>query len=273
MNQLDLRLLLNDTVTVAQQAGALLQGMFGNIRADQVSTKSSPVDLVSIADRQAEEMVRAGLASVLPSAAFFGEETSKAQPRANSGLCWVVDPLDGTSNFLAGLPIWSTSIALCTAELTPLIGVVHAPTFGKTWSAYSGGGACVNGVPMRVRAQPPGGGLENAMLATGFPYDVSLGRSETTIKYYSKMQSHFQKIRRLGSAAIDLALIAEGVFDGMWELRLREWDTAAGVLLVSEAGGHYSQLDGTPYVPGAPDMLVGATPELLGLMRAVLLET
>jgi myo-inositol-1(or 4)-monophosphatase len=264
---------LDHAVRVAHLAGALLYGYFGKVTHAQIATKSSPVDLVSIADRESESLVQTGLSQVIPDAVFIGEESSNLAVADEHQLCWVVDPLDGTSNFLAGLPIWSTSIALCTGRLEPLLGVIHAPTLNKTWTAIRGAGAHVNGEAMRVRAVPAGGGLENAMLATGFPYDVSLGRSHTTIAYYSTMQSQFQKIRRLGSAAIDLAYIAEGVFDGMWELRLREWDTAAGMLLVTEAGGLCEQLNGEPYIPGAPDMLAASTPELLALMRRVLSDT
>ncbi len=261
---------LDDVIRTAHLAGALLTSHFGKMTHAQISTKSSPVDLVSVADKESEALVRDELSRVCPAAVFIGEESVNLATVDEHQLCWVVDPLDGTSNFLAGLPIWSTSIALCTAHLEPLLGVIHAPTLGKTWTALRGSGAQVNGETLHVRRAPAGGGLENAMLATGFPYDVSLGRSATTIAYYSKMQGQFQKIRRLGSAAIDLAYVAEGIFDGMWELRLREWDTAAGVLLVLEAGGLCEQLNGEPYIPGAPDMLVSATPELLALMREVL---
>lgn len=263
---------LNDVIRAAHLAGVLLSGFFGKITHAQIATKSSSVDLVSIADKESEALLRQELRQVLPQAVFIGEESVNLATVDEHQLCWVVDPLDGTSNFLAGLPIWSTSIALCTAQLQPLLGVIHAPTLGRTWSAVRHGGAFANGESIRVRPRPAGGGLDNAMLATGFPYDVSLGRSDKTIAYYSRMQSQFQKIRRLGSAAIDLAYVAEGIFDGMWELRLREWDTAAGVLLVTEAGGLCQQLSGEPYIPGAPDMLVSATAELLALMREVLID-
>lgn len=254
----------------AHLAGTGLTNYFGKLSHSHVSSKSSPVDLVSIADRESEEVLRAELRLVLPAAGFIGEESPEAEVVTESGLVWIVDPLDGTSNYLAGLPIWSISVALCTLDFTPLLGVVYSPPLNKTWTAVRGTGAYVNGELMHVRTEPPGGGLNNAMLATGFPYDVSLGRSSSTIAYYSKMQARFHKIRRLGSAAIDLAYVAEGIFDGMWESRLREWDTAAGLLLVLEAGGLCEQLDGKPYVPGSADMLAAASPQLLAQMRWVL---
>jgi myo-inositol-1(or 4)-monophosphatase len=270
MDHLTLAHCLDGAVRAAHLAGVGLAGYFGKLSHIHVSSKSSPVDLVSIADRESEEVLREELHRVLPGAGFIGEESPGAEVVSDCGLVWVVDPLDGTSNYLSCLPVWSISIALCSLDLTPLVGIVHAPPLDKTWTAIRGDGAYVNGELMHVRTEPPGGGLDNAMLATGFPYDVSLGRSVSTIAYYSKMQSRFQKIRRLGSAAIDMAYVAEGIFDGMWESRLREWDTAAGLLLVTESGGLCEQLCGKPYVPGAADMLAAATPQLLAMMRSVL---
>lgn len=261
---------LDGAVRAAHLAGAGLSGYFGKLSHSHVSTKSSPVDLVSIADRESEASLRGELRQVLPGAGFIGEESPGAAVLTDCGLVWIVDPLDGTSNYLAGLPVWSISIALCSLDLVPLLGVVHAPTLGKTWTAIRGNGAYANGELLHVRTEPPGGGLENAMLATGFPYDVSMGHSISTLTYYSKMQACFHKIRRLGSAAIDMAYVAEGIFDGMWESRLREWDTAAGLLLITEAGGLCEQLSGEPYIPGSPDMLAAATPQLLAMMRNVL---
>lgn len=272
MDHLALGQCLDGAVRAAHLAGAGLSGYFGKLSHFHVASKSSPVDLVSIADRESEELLRAELQRVLPGAGFIGEESPGEAVVTDAGLVWIVDPLDGTSNYLAGLPVWSISIALCSLDLAPLLGVVHAPPLGKTWTAIRSRGAYANGELMHVRTEPPGGGLENAMLATGFPYDVSLGHSSSTLTYYSKMQACFHKIRRLGSAAIDMAYVAEGIFDGMWESRLREWDTAAGLLLVTEAGGQCVQLSGEPYIPGSPDMLAAATPQLLALMRSVLAD-
>jgi len=250
----------------AQEAGRLLCTHFGQIQEAQIEAKRSAADHVSVADRESEELIRARLTADHPHIGFMGEESAETHS-ARHELVWVVDPLDGTSNYLCGLPLWSVSIALCDRDLQPLIGVVHAPLLSKLWSAIQGQGALANGKPMHVRTVPRGGGLFNAMLATGFPYDLEGSAMRFNIHNFGRMQRCFHKIRRLGSAAIDLAYIAEGVLDGMWELMLSAWDTAAGILLVSEAGGYCSRFDGSDYTAGDEQLLAAATPELLALMQ------
>jgi len=254
-------------VEAARAAGELALSYFRKLTAGQISSKTNIADLVSIADQECELLVEQHLASCEPSYGFIGEESWTEEAKHHE-YCWVVDPIDGTSNYLAGLPLWAVSIALCDAALKPLAGVIHAPSLGYTWSTRLGHGAYCNGKPMRVRRETPAGGQYNSMLATGFPYDTT--ERGTNIDYFTRMQSRFHKIRRLGSAAIDMAYIAEGIFDGMWELKLKPWDTAAGVLLVTEAGGYCSQINGAPYTPGDVELVVAARPELLALMCAVL---
>jgi len=178
-------------------------------------------------------------------------------------LFWCVDPLDGTSNFLCGLPLWAVSIALVRSDLLPLLGVIVAPLLGKVWAGAHKCGATCNGQRIAVRREPPGGGLHNAMLATGFPYDVTTASENHNIDYYATMQRQFQKIRRLGSAAIDLAYVAEGTFDGMWELKLKPWDSAAGLVIAHEAGALTCTLEGLPYIPGDISLVAASTPQLL----------
>jgi myo-inositol-1(or 4)-monophosphatase len=269
MRASELSRLLDGAIDAAHAAGELLASYFGRLGAAHIRAKSSPVDLASRADDEAEHLLVRKLKNVMPTAGFVGEESADGGFPATSH-CWVVDPLDGTSNYLAGLPIWSVSIALCTDELAPLLSVVHAPLLGLTWTGRRGGGAWVDGRRMHVRRDPPGGGLGNAMIATGFPYDVQVSRRGTNIGYFARMQRRFHKIRRLGSAAIDLAYVAQGVLDGMWELKLMPWDTAAGALLIREAGGVVERIRGGAYTPGDGDLLAAATPELLALMRSVL---
>jgi myo-inositol-1(or 4)-monophosphatase len=266
VNSVDLQLALSAALEAAGAASTLLLRYFGALGETRIKAKTSAVDLVSNADVEAEQAIREILARRLPQAGFIGEE-SPAQAGANADLNWVVDPLDGTSNFLSGVPLWSVSIALADARLQPLAGVVAAPVLGKTWSAYQGGGTRLNGAPCAVRQEPPGGGLHNAMLATGFPYQVTGGAADTNLANFDHMQRRFHKIRRLGSAAIDLAFICEGTFDGMWELMLQPWDSAAGILLVTEAGGCISRIDGSLFTPGNPDLLAAATPELLEVLQ------
>jgi myo-inositol-1(or 4)-monophosphatase len=258
----ELMQLLPEVIATAQAAGAMLLEVQGTIDRSAIESKSSAVDLVSHADSDAEEIIRARLTALLPEAGFIGEESPLPDMRAHA-LYWCVDPLDGTSNFLCGLPVWAVSIALVMSDLMPVLGVVHAPLLHKTWSAVAGGGATVNGEPARVRTIPPGGGLHNSMLATGFPYDVTTAATDSNIENYSTMQRCFQKIRRLGSAALDLAFVAEGTFDGMWELKLKPWDSAAGLVLVTEAGGHVCTLEGKTYTPGDVSIVCAGTRELL----------
>ena len=269
MNTGELTELIPGVLSAAQEAGALLTGYFHRIDAKQIETKSSPVDLVSIADQEAESLLRKRLGGILPSAGFTGEEFGADD--LPHDLQWVVDPLDGTSNYLAGVPVWAVSIALCDAQLAPQLGVIHAPLLGMLWHAVRGGGAWQgrnNSVKrVNVRNEPPGGGIQNSMLATGFPYDIKGELGQVNINYFCHMQRAFHKIRRLGSAAIDLAYVADGTFDGMWELALCPWDTAAGCLLIEEAGGTVQRICGERYTPGDPDILAAATPGLVQAMR------
>jgi myo-inositol-1(or 4)-monophosphatase len=228
--------------TAAHRAGDLLTAYFRRVELADIERKSTAIDLVSLADREAEELLRSQLPGDSEGIGFIGEESSSGRTTATHDLSWIVDPLDGTSNYLAGLPIWAVSIALCDLTGTQpvaLAGVVHAPLLSRTWTTAVGHGAHLNGAPIRVRSEPPGGGLQNAMLATGFPYNLAEDDSGTNLSNFCRMQQRFHKVRRLGAAAVDLAFVADGTFDGMWELSLQLWDVAAGMLLIREAGGHF----------------------------------
>lgn len=270
MAQLDLADLRERAASAAHSAGELLATSFRRLDLVAIEQKSTAVDLVSAADRESEELLR----QLLPDddIGFIGEESAGIARQTTATLAWVVDPLDGTANYLAGLPIWAVSVALCDLsgrEPAPLVGVVHAPLLGRTWTAARGLGARLNGAQIEVRPEPPGGGLHNAMIATGFPYGLADDHAGTNLRNFCRMQQQFHKVRRLGAAAIDLAFIAEGVFDGMWELSLKLWDVAAGMLLIREAGGSFEW-----HVP--PDdrwsvsILAAARPQLLELMRSQL---
>jgi len=247
--------------TAAEAAGELLRDYQLRLSGLKIDSKSSSVDLVSEADVEAEKQIVQSLRNAVPGAGFIGEESTEARDDS-ADFHWVIDPLDGTSNYLAGLPIWAVSIGLVDSAMRPLCGVVHAPLMSKTWTALDGGGAQINGSRMSVRTQPVGGGWRNAMLATGFPYDACSNPEDETLPQFVKMQQRFHKIRRLGSAAIDMALVAEGVYDGMWELRLKSWDTAAGAIMIREAGGVVSRFDGSDYTPGDIELVAAGTPAL-----------
>lgn len=270
--------LLLEVSAASAKVGSRLEEMQRLLDYSAIASKSSAVDLASSADSEAEDALRDSLGRLVPEAGFVGEEsfdsTAWESNAERPALAWVVDPLDGTSNFLCGLPIWSVSVALCEVDaagkLVPFIGVISAPLLGRLWISRRSHGAWLGEKRLQVRAEPPGGGMHNAMFATGFPYDVAEGHAWSNIEQYSRMQKRFQKIRRMGSAAIDCAFVAEGVFDAMWEFKLKPWDVCAGLLLLNEAGALTCRLDGSTYTPGDLDMVTAATPELQALMLKVL---
>jgi myo-inositol-1(or 4)-monophosphatase len=220
-------------------------------------------DLVSSADHAAEEAIVATVRRSLPAAAFLAEEGGRSGADSEE-LLWVVDPLDGTSNFLQGLPIFCTSVACCRAD-EPLVGVVIEPLSGDEFTAWRGGGAWRNGERLEVS---PRSGLDGAFLATGYPF-----RAHAALDVYLAMFRDVflqgRGIRRCGAAALDLAYTAAGIFDGFFELRLSPWDLAAGVLLVEEAGGRVSDLDGERGFFTAGNVVAGA-PGVWAELRATL---
>jgi myo-inositol-1(or 4)-monophosphatase len=217
----------------ARDAGELLSDRFRR-PATGVDAKSTATDLVSDADRDAEALLRERILAARPSDAILGEE--QGEQGGGSGLRWVVDPLDGTINYLFGLPGWSVSVA-CEDGDGVLVGVVHDPLRGETFAASRGGGATLDGEPIAVSAAAS---LETALIATGFSYR----RDERAVQAGALVSilPAVRDIRRLGSAAIDLAYVACGRFDGYYETGPSHWDLAAGGLLVTEAGGVVSPL-------------------------------
>ena len=212
--------------------------------------KSSRTDLVSDADRDAERLIADLIRRERPDDGLMGEEGAGIEGR--SGRRWIVDPLDGTTNFLYGFPAWSVSIALEDGEGTT-VGVVHDPSRGETFSAARGGGARLNGEPIEV------GGcdrLDLALVATGFGYGAE--RRAAQAETLTRVLPRVRDIRRPGSAALDLSYVACGRVDAYYERDLKPWDWDAGRLLASEAGGSVRDLDGDP-----PALAAAATPELL----------
>jgi len=232
----DAEQLLEAAVEAARVGGAILERHFRSGRL-QVSVKAEN-DFVTEADRASERALVETLLGHFPSHRILAEEGS-ASPAATSELEWVIDPLDGTTNFLHGLPVWALSIA-CRRGSELLAGVVLDPSGGNLFAAARGGGATWNGAPMRVA---PRQGLDGVFLATGYPF-----RAHAALDLYlSLFRSVFlqaRAIRRCGAAALDLAYTAAGVYEGFFELRLSPWDIAAGALLIREAGGAVVNLDG-----------------------------
>jgi myo-inositol-1(or 4)-monophosphatase len=220
--------LLDLAARASQLAGALLVERFHG-PASGVDHKSSQTDPVSDADRDAEALITALLRAERPGDALLGEEG--AGSAGESGLQWVVDPLDGTVNFLYGIPQWAVSIA-CRDAGDTIVAVVHDPLHGETFSAARGHGCSLNGRPLEIGPPPP---LERALVATGFSYVAAERQLQTAL--VTRVLPRARDIRRAGSAALDLAWVAAGRLDAFYEHGLAEWDHAAGDLLVREAGG------------------------------------
>jgi myo-inositol-1(or 4)-monophosphatase len=240
----------------ARGAGEVLMSYFGQAAAG-LSLKSSPTDPVSDADREAERRIRELLLGDRPDDGLIGEEGSRSSPA--NGRTWIVDPLDGTVNFLYGMRAWAVSIALEDADGLA-VGVVFNPVDAECFSARRGEGALLNGRPIHVTECPS---LERAMVATGFSY-VAEQRAEQA-EILLRLLPRVRDIRRAGAAALDLAYVAAGRVDAFYERGLKQWDEAAGRLLVKEAGGVVADLDGEPH-----GVVAAATPELLGPLAAFL---
>jgi myo-inositol-1(or 4)-monophosphatase len=219
--------------------------------AEGLASKSSPTDPVSDADREAERVIRELLASERPDDGLVGEEGSRIED-VRSGRRWIVDPLDGTVNFLYGLRTWAVSIALEDPEGLA-VGVVFNPVDAECFSAQRGEGAVLNGKPIKVTRCPS---LDRAMVATGFSYEAPRRAEQAEILL--RLLPRVRDIRRAGAAALDLAYVAAGRVDAFYERGLKAWDEAAGRLLVKEAGGVVRDLDGEPHGVAA-----GATTDLL----------
>ena len=195
-------------------------------------------DLVSYVDKQAEKQLVAGLTAILPEAGFITEE--KTDSSVGDVYHWIIDPLDGTTNFIHGIPTFSISIALKENEEL-ILGVVYEINRDECFSAWKDGGAYLNNIPIHVSECTK---LANALLATGFPY-TDFRKQEPYLKVLRELMQGCHGLRRIGSAAVDLAYTACGRFDGYFEYNLNAWDVAAGIVLIREAGGEIMDFSGT----------------------------
>jgi myo-inositol-1(or 4)-monophosphatase len=205
--------------------------------------KKGTIDLVTEVDVTVEKMVRALIAERHPDHDVLGEELGGPGPGEGSRFCWICDPLDGTTNFAHGLPLFCSTIALeVDGELR--VAAVYDPSRDELFTATRGGGAFLNGERIRVSTAEA---LIDALLVTGFPYSVQ-DKLDEMVGLFGRFLSKARAVRRLGSAALDMCYVAAGRLDGFWEEGLNAWDIAGGVLLVQEAGGRISSLDGGPFV-------------------------
>ena len=233
---MNLDLLCKETIDICKTTGQFIREQVNQIKDSDIEQKGRH-DFVSYVDKTAEETLVNALHNIFPEAGFIAEEgtSTKRGDRYN----WVIDPLDGTTNFLHGLPCFSISVALVDKD-EPVIGVVYEINLDECFSATKGGGAFLNGNPIHVSSQK---NMEKALIATGFPYtDYSLLHKYLLI--FEHLIRNASGVRRLGSAAADLAYVACGRFEFFYEYSLKHWDVAAGILLVTEAGGVVTDFSG-----------------------------
>jgi myo-inositol-1(or 4)-monophosphatase len=233
----------------ARRAGAILMEM-----ADTISVREKGRgDLVTSADFASQEAIRETLLGAFPAHTFLGEESRGERPAAGE-FHWIVDPLDGTSNYVHGLELYAVSIGL-EFQGGLVVGVIYDPAADRCFRATAGGGAFLNGERIRVSTVAS---LRDSLLVTGFPPGLR-GRSDL-LRLFEEFCAESHSVRRLGSAALDLAYVACGRFDGFYAPNLHPWDAAAGVVIVREAGGQVTNLDGTPYNLYTPDILASNGP-------------
>ena len=228
---------LPELQTIAREAGALLMEHFA--RHVTIEYKGD-VDLVTVADRSSEKLIVSRLRERWPEHGIVGEEGTRSDTAAEYR--WYVDPLDGTTNFAHGYPVFCISIALARQDGELEVGVLYDPTRDEMFAAERGAGAALNGEPMHVSKTSR---LCESLLGTGFPSHKR--HKNPNIHFYHQLTLRSHGVRRAGSAALDLACVACGRYDGYWEFNLNTWDTAAGVLLVLEAGGVVTRFDGAPF--------------------------
>ena len=259
--------LLDIARSTAIAAGELIRAK----RAEGVAVaalKSSPVDVVTEADRESEELIRGLLADARPADGFFGEESGIGDA-STTGITWVVDPIDGTVNYLYDIPQYAVSIAAVEggtdpAGWTALAGVVVNPALGEVYSATRGGGAFLAGRRLEVA---PGKELATALVATGFSYTAE--RRERQASALTRLIPRIRDIRRQGSAALDLCAVATGRVDAYYERGLHPWDHAAGALIAAEAGARVAGLGGAP---ASEDFTLAAEPGLFAQLEPLLEE-
>ncbi|MDP2855283.1 MAG: inositol monophosphatase family protein [Smithellaceae bacterium] len=219
---------------LARQAGRLLVEKL--TKNNQIYYKGT-IDLVTEADKMSEKLILAEISLRYPDHGILSEESAAKNERA--AMRWIIDPLDGTTNYAHGFPFFCVSIAL-EKEGTVILGVIYDPTRDDLFTASRAGGAYLNGKKLQVSSVND---LSRGLLATGFPYDIRVS-PDNNLNFFNAMAVKAQAIRRSGAAALDLAYLAAGRFDGFWELKLKPWDTAAGCLMVIEAGGVISDMAG-----------------------------
>ncbi|MBN2687467.1 MAG: inositol monophosphatase [Deltaproteobacteria bacterium] len=236
---------LDFALSIAREAGDVLMEYF---HKEHTIDYKGRIDIVTDVDHRSEEVLISRITDAYPDHDIVTEES--AGKRRGSRARWILDPIDGTTNYAHGFPFFCVSVALAL-EGEIRVAVINAPQLREEFSGEKGNGAFLNGTKIAVSMTET---LAKSFLATGFPYDIAQD-SYNNINYFSGMAMQSLAIRRAGSAALDLAYVAAGRFDGFWELKLNPWDTAAGWLLVEEAGGVVTRISGDDYFLESPTIL------------------
>ena len=232
--------MLNVAIDAAREAGKFLRQNLGRVRNIQLKEKQEK-NLVTEIDRRSEVLIIDMITKHYPRHEILAEESGRTKDRT-SEYRWIIDPLDGTTNFTHGFPVFCVSIGVeWKGEL--LLGVIYDPNFDELYTAEKGKGAFLNGRRLRVSERRS---LIESMLVTGFPYNITENPGHA-VEHFVNFLMEAQAVRRMGSAAIDLAYVAAGRYEGFWEVALNPWDMAAGVLLVQEAGGKITNFSGKPF--------------------------
>lgn len=257
---------VRELVALAEQAARRAGELVRDRRPErlEIDTKSSPTDVVTQMDTAAEQLLREVLGSARPADGMLGEEAGHAP--GTSGLTWVVDPIDGTVNYLYGIPVYAVSVAVVSGDPTvdgawsPVAGCVHSPAGGETWTAARGQGAFLNGRRVRLAPAPS---LSQALVATGFGYRAARRRNQARV--VALLLPRVRDIRRFGCASLDLCMVATGRVDVYYERGLQAWDMAAARLVVTESGGVVRGLGDRP--PSPAMVIAGGTPLVDELAR------
>ncbi|MDA8403484.1 MAG: inositol monophosphatase family protein [Desulfobacteraceae bacterium] len=243
---MDLERIKHTGIGAAYKSAAILNHYLGNLTSVR---KKGPIDLVTEADIESEKSIIQTIRLRFPDHEFMAEESGLTRT-APSPCQWIIDPLDGTTNFTHRIPIFCTSIAFAVNDEV-LVGVVLNPVSGELFTAVRGKGAFLNSTPIHVSDKK---NISESLLVTGFPYNIAQS-VEPTLGRFKNCLEAAQGIRRLGSAALDLCFVACGRFEGFWEENLKPWDTAAGVLIAEEAGARVTDFSGNPYALDKKEIL------------------
>jgi myo-inositol-1(or 4)-monophosphatase len=230
---------------IARKAGVLLKEKLS--QKHEIYYKGE-INLVTEADKMSEDLIITAISRNYPDHGILSEESPAIV--GSGGLRWIIDPLDGTTNYAHGYPVFCVSIALENDGVV-ILGVIYDPMRDEIFIAARGEGAYLNGKKLNASSTDD---ISRSLLATGFPYDIRKSK-ENNLNYFNSMARKAQAIRRAGAAALDIAYVAAGRFDGFWELKLMPWDTAAGLLMVEESGGIVSDIAGAAWNIALPDVV------------------